>query len=78
MIKYAIESFITCNRIDDIILNQEPGNSCKTFWQVIGRFMRKNGTSIIIPPLQKEDGTFVFTDHEKAEELNSHFACFHF
>ena len=63
MIKYAKESFI--NRIDDIILNQEPGISYKTFWQVRGVPWGKN-TSIIIPPLQKQDGTFVFTNNEKA------------
>ena len=41
MIKYAKESFI--NRIDDIICNQESGNSSKSFWQVMGRFMGKKG-----------------------------------
>ena len=72
MIKYAKESFI--NRIDDIICNQESGNSSKSFWQVMGRFMGKKGTSVIIPPLQKQDHTYAFTDYEKAEELNTYFA----
>ena len=70
MIKHAKETFI--NKIDDILLTQEPGNSCKTFWQVMGRFMGKKGTSVIIPPLQKHDGSYWFTDYEKAEELNSY------
>lgn len=72
MIKYAKENFI--NKIDDILLKQEQNNSCKMFWQVMGRFMGKTGTSIIIPPLQKPDNTFAFTDEEKAEELNCYFA----
>lgn len=72
MIKYAKDNFI--NKIDDFLINQETGNSCKTFWQVMGRFMGKKGTSIIIPPLRKNDNTFGFTDYEKAEELNSYFA----
>ena len=70
MIKYAKESFL--NRIDDIVCNQE--NSSKSFWQVMGRFMGKKGTSVVIPPLQKQDHTFAFTDLEKADELNSYFA----
>ena len=70
MIKYAKESFL--NRIDDIVYNQ--GNSSKSFWQVMGRFMGKKGTSVVIPPLQKQDHTFAFTDLEKADELNSYFA----
>ena len=62
MIKHAKETFI--NKIDDILLNQEPGNSCKTFWQAIGRFIGKKGTSVIIPPLRKHDGSNGFTDYE--------------
>ena len=69
MIKYAKENCV--NKIDDIILNQGTGNSCRTFWQVMGRFMGKTGTSINIPPLLKRDNTF--TDYEKAEELNTYF-----
>ena len=72
MLKYAKDNFI--NKIDDILFNQETRNSNKTFWQVMGRFMGKKGTSIIIPPLQNNDGSYRFTDFEKAEELNSYFA----
>ena len=36
--------------------------------------MGKKGTSVIIPPLQNNDGSYRFTDFEKAEELNSYFA----
>ena len=72
MIKYAKESFI--NKIDDFVCNPELGNSNKLFWQVMGRFMGKRGTSVIIPPLQKQVHTFAFTDYEKADELNSYFA----
>ena len=64
MIKYAKQSFI--NTIDDFGCNQELGNSNKSFWQVMGHFMGKKGTSVIIPPLQKQDHTFAFTDHEKS------------
>ena len=39
MIKYAKENFI--NKIDDIFRNQETGNSSRTFWQVMERFMGK-------------------------------------
>ena len=67
-IKHAKETFI--NKIDYILLNQEPGNSCKTFWQVTGRFIRRKCTPVIIPPLRKHDGTYGFTDYKKAEELN--------
>ena len=45
MIKYAKETFI--NKIDDILLNREPGNSCKTFWQVMGHFMGKKGHQLL-------------------------------
>ena len=38
-IKYAKENFN--NKIDDIFRNQETGNSSRTFWQVMGRFMGK-------------------------------------
>ena len=34
----------------------------------------KKGTSVVIPPLQKQDHTFAFTDLEKADELNTYFA----
>ena len=72
MLKYAKDNFI--NKIDDILFNHETMNSNKTFWQVMGRFMGKKGTSVIIPPLQNNDGSYRFTDFEKAEELNSYFA----
>ena len=45
MIKHAKETFT--NKIDDILLNQELGNSCKTFWQVMGRFMGKKGHQLL-------------------------------
>ena len=72
MLKYAKDNYI--NKKDDILFNQETRNSNKTFWQVMGRFMGKKGTSVIIPPLQNNDGSYRFTDFEKAEELNSYFA----
>ena len=72
MLKYAKDNFI--NKIDDILFNQETRNSNKTFWQVMGRFMGKKGTSVIIPSLQNNDGSYWFTDFEKAEKLNSYFA----
>ena len=63
MIKHAKETFT--NKINDILLNQELGNSGKTFWQVMGRFMGKKGTSVIKPPLpKKNDGSYGFTDYE--------------
>ena len=46
MLKYTEDNFIY--KMDDIHLNQEMGNSCKTFWQVMGRFMN-TGTSLNIP-----------------------------
>ena len=72
MIKYAKENFT--HKIDDILGNQEIGNSSKRFMQVMGRFMGKTGTSINIPPLHKQDDTVTFSDFEKAKELNSNFA----
>ena len=72
VIKYAKENFI--HKIDDILGNPEIESSSKTFWQVMGRFMRKTGTSIYIPPLHKQDNTLAFSDFEKAQELNSYFA----
>ena len=60
MLKYAKESFI--NKTGDILFNQESRNSNKTFRQVMGRFMGKKGTSVIIPPLQNNDGSYRFTD----------------
>ena len=74
MIKYAKENFI--HKIDDILENPEIGNSSKTFWQVMGRFMGTTGTSIRIPPLQKQDNTLAFSDFEKAKEPNSYLASF--
>ena len=44
--------------LDDILFIQETRNSNKTFWQVMGRFMGKKGTSVIIPPLQNNDGSY--------------------
>ena len=58
---------IFINKIDDILRNQETENSSRPFWQIMGRFMGRNG-------IQKRDNTFAFTDYEKAEELNSNFA----
>ena len=72
MIKYAKENFI--HKIDDILGNPEIGNSSRTFWQVMGRFMGKTATSINIPPLHKQDNTLAFSDFEKVQELNSCFA----
>ena len=37
MIKYTKENFI--HKIDDILGNPEKGNSSKTIWQIMGRFM---------------------------------------
>ena len=62
------------HKIDDILGNPEIGNSSKTFWQVMGRFMGKTGTSITVPPLHKQNKTLAFSDFEKAQELNSYFA----
>ena len=73
MIKYAKENSI--HKIDDILGNPEIENSSKTFWQVMGRFMGKTGTSINIPPLHKQENTLAFSDFEKrTKELNSYFA----
>ena len=62
------------DKMDDILGNPEIGNSSKTFWQVMGRFKGKTGTSINIPPLHKQDNTLAFSDFEKAQDLNSYFA----
>ena len=51
MIKYAKENFI--HKIDNILGNPEIGNSSKTFWQVMGRFMEKLAHHFNIPPLHK-------------------------
>lgn len=72
MKKFAKENYI--NNIEDTVLNKDSGNSCKTFWQVMGRFMGKKGTSVIIPPLEKQDNTYAFTDEDKANELNDFFS----
>ena len=72
MIKYAKENL--AHKIDDILRNQEIGNLCKTFWQVMGQLIGKTSTSINILPLLKQDNTFERTDFEKAEELNPNFA----
>ena len=39
MKKYAKENYI--NNIDNIISNNDTGNSSKTFWQIMGRFIGK-------------------------------------
>ena len=72
MIEYAKENFF--HKIDDILGNAEIENSSKTFWRVMGRFMGKTGTSIRIPPLQKQDNTLAFSDFEKAQKPNSYLA----
>ena len=73
MIKYAKENTFI-HKIDDILGNPEIGNSSKTFWQVMGRFMGKTGTSINIPPLHTQNNTLAFSDFKKAQEQNSYFA----
>ena len=67
MKNYAKENCIY--KFDDILGNQEIGNSSITLWQVMGRFIRKTGTSINIPPLHKQDNNLSFSEFEKAQEL---------
>ncbi|MEW8548488.1 MAG: reverse transcriptase family protein [Candidatus Thiodiazotropha sp.] len=69
MKKYAKENFD--NNLEDIVLNAEYGN--KTFWQLMGRFMGKNNTCSIIPPLKKTDENYAFDDDEKVTVLNDYF-----
>ena len=58
MIEHEMEGFI--NTINGILLNQEPDNSSKTFWQVMGRFMENYYT-----PFKKTRST----DYGKSERL---------
>ena len=71
MKKYAKENYI--NNIDNIISNYDTGNSSKTFWQIMGRFIGKNNTSTKIPPLHIGDNEFAFSNQEKADALNNIF-----
>ena len=48
MKKYAKENYI--HNISETISNYENGNSNKTFWQIMGRFMGKSCCSTKIPP----------------------------
>ena len=73
MIKYAKENFI--HKVDDILGNLEVGNSSKTFWQVMVRFMGKTGTLIDILPLHKQDNTLAFSDLESPR--TKFLFCFH-
>ena len=60
MKKYAKENYV--NNIDNIISNRDTGNSSKTFWQIMGRFVGKNNASTNNSPSQ-----------EKADALNNIF-----
>ena len=70
MKKYAKDNYN--NNLEDTILNTERDN--KTFWQIMGRFMKKKSNKdTVIPPLLTSDGNYAFTDIEKASTLNDYF-----
>ena len=69
MKKFAKDNYN--NNIEDMISNTDRGS--KTFWQVMGRFMRKGTSDSVIPPLKMPDDNYAFTDLEKATTLNNYF-----
>lgn len=71
MKKYAKDNYM--NNLSDIVLHLDSGNTSRSFWQLMGRFMGKSGSSICIPPLHVDDSSFAFSDEEKTELLNNHF-----
>ena len=71
MKKYAKENYI--NNISETISNYENGNSNKTFWQIMGRFMGKSCCSTKIPPLRTYNNEYAYTNEEKSEVLNNFF-----
>ena len=65
MKKYAKENYI--NNISETISNYENGNSNKTFWQIMGRFMGKSCCSTKIPPLRTDNNEYAYTNEENSE-----------
>ena len=72
---YAKENYIS--NISDTISNLESSNS-QSFWQLMGRFMRKNCKVVIISPLRLENTNYVhvFSNEEKKNYLTLIFAVF--
>ena len=71
MKKYAKENYI--NNISETISNYENGNSNKTFWQIMVRFMGKSCCSTKIPLLRTDNNEYAYTNEEKSEVLNNFF-----
>ena len=69
MKKYAKETYM--NNYEDLILNQSCGS--KTFWQLMGILVDKQSKLSNIPPLETPNDSYVYTDVEKANLLNSYF-----
>ena len=70
MKKFAKDNYN--NNVEDTISNTERGS--KTFWQIMGRFMGKDNSDTVIPPIKTQNGDYAFTDIEKASTLND-FIC---
>ena len=62
MKKYVKENYM--NDISERISNYENGNSNKTFWQIMERFMGKNRCSTKIPPLRTEYNEYAYFKEE--------------
>ena len=69
MKKFAKDNYN--NNVENTISNTERGS--KTFWQIMGRFMGKDYSDTVIPPLKMHNGDYAFTDIEKASTLNDYF-----
>ena len=64
---YAKENYIS--NISDTISNLESNNS-KSFWQLMGRFMRKNCNVVIMSPLRLDNTN---SNQEKTNFFNAYF-----
>ena len=66
--KYAKGIYL--NNIENAVGNQDTGYADKTFWQVMGRCMGKEGSSVSIPG----NNSYARTNCEKADALNEFFS----
>ena len=53
MKKYAKDTCNYNNNLEDMISNTEQDN--RTFWQIMGRFMKKRNKDTVIPPVITSD-----------------------
>ena len=65
----AKENYIS--NISDTISNHD--SNSKSFWQLMGRLMRKTSNSVIIPPLCSDNTNYAFSNEEKTNLLTDYF-----